>query len=95
MHAWRCTKVTKNQIDRIRKRHKRSMNDSHQSSDPNQTLVDTNVESATTPSVATLREQLRPALLSVFLLTFLTGVMFPMGFSFLRGRCSRRKPRAV
>ena len=54
------------------------MNDSHQSSDPNQTLGNASGVSATTLSVATLREQLRPALLSVFLLTFLTGVIFPM-----------------
>ena len=54
------------------------MNDSHQSSDPNQTLGDTSVGSATTPSVVNLREQLRPALLSVFFLTFLAGVIFPM-----------------
>ena len=54
------------------------MNDSHQSSDPNQTLADTSVGSEITPFVVTLREQLRPALLSVFLLTFLTGVVFPM-----------------
>lgn len=54
------------------------MNDSPQSSDPNQTLGNGSGVSATTLSVATLREQLRPALLSVFLLTFLTGVIFPM-----------------
>ena len=54
------------------------MNDSPQSSDPNQTLGNASGVSATTLSLATLREQLRPALLSVFLLTFLTGVIFPM-----------------
>ena len=54
------------------------MNDSPQSSDPNQTLGNASGVSATTLSVAMLREQLRPALLSVFLLTFLTGVIFPM-----------------
>ena len=54
------------------------MNDSPQSSDPDQTLGNASGVSATTLSVATLREQLRPALLSVFLLTFLTGVIFPM-----------------
>jgi K+-transporting ATPase ATPase C chain len=61
------------------------MNDSHQSSDPNQTLGNASGVSATTLSLATLREQLRPALLSVFLLTFLAGVIFPLAL-FVLGR---------
>ena len=47
-------------------------------SDPDQTLVAANGESATILSVATLRDQLRPALLSVLSLTLLTGVLFPL-----------------
>ena len=54
------------------------MNDPHQFSDPNQSLGNARGISATTLSPATLRKQLRPALLSVFLLIFLAGVIFPM-----------------
>jgi K+-transporting ATPase ATPase C chain len=61
------------------------MNDPHQSSDPDQSLGNASGILATTLSLATLREQLRPALLSVFLLTFLAGVIFPMAL-FVLGR---------
>ena len=54
------------------------MTDSPNPSDPDQTLVAANGESATTLSVATLRDQLRPALLSVLSLTLLTGALFPL-----------------
>ena len=54
------------------------MNNSHQSSDPNQTLVAAHGEPATTSSLASLREQLQPALLSVLFLTLLTGALFPL-----------------
>ena len=47
-------------------------------SDPDQTLVAANGEAATILSVATLRDQLRPALFSVVALTLLTGVLFPL-----------------
>jgi K+-transporting ATPase ATPase C chain len=53
------------------------MNDSHQSSDPNQTPGNASGVSTTTLSLATWRAQLRPALLSIFSFTFLTGVIFP------------------
>ena len=62
----------------IRKRYKRSMNDSPQSSDPTKLLPIQASDQRQRRSVVTLREQLRPALLSVFSLTFLTGVIFPM-----------------
>jgi K+-transporting ATPase ATPase C chain len=54
------------------------MNDSHQSSDPNQTLADTSGGSATKPFIVTLREQLWPALASVLVLTLAAGGIFPL-----------------
>jgi len=54
------------------------MTDSPNPSDPDQTLVARNGEPGITLSVATLRDQLRPALLSVLLLTLLTGALFPL-----------------
>jgi K+-transporting ATPase ATPase C chain len=54
------------------------MTDSPSASDPDQTIGAANDEAATTLSVATLRDQLRPALLSVLSLTFLTGALFPL-----------------
>ena len=54
------------------------MTDSPSPSDSNQTLVAANGEPATTSSVATFRDQLRPALLSVLSLTLLTGALFPL-----------------
>jgi K+-transporting ATPase ATPase C chain len=54
------------------------MTDSPSPSDPDQTLVAENGESTITLSVATLRDQLRPALLSVLSLTLLTGALFPL-----------------
>jgi K+-transporting ATPase ATPase C chain len=59
------------------------MNNSDQSSDPNQTLACTSVGSATTPLVATWREQLWPALASVLSLTLLTGGIFPLALFIL------------
>jgi K+-transporting ATPase ATPase C chain len=47
-------------------------------SDSDQTLAAANGEPTITMFVATLREQLRPALLSVVSLTLLTGVLFPL-----------------
>lgn len=60
------------------------MNNSHQSSDPNQTPVAANGEPATALSVATLLDQFRPALLSVLSLPLLTGVLFPLILFLLR-----------
>jgi K+-transporting ATPase ATPase C chain len=54
------------------------MNDSHQTSDPDQPFDDTSVVSARIPFVITLREQLWPALASVLLLTLLAGGIFPL-----------------
>ena len=54
------------------------MKDSDQSSAPDQTLAPANNELTTSVSVATLRDQLRPALLSVLALTLLTGALFPL-----------------
>jgi potassium-transporting ATPase KdpC subunit len=47
-------------------------------SESNQTLVAANGAPAATLSLATLRDQLRPVLLSVLSLTFLTGALFPL-----------------
>ena len=47
-------------------------------SESSRTLVAANGEPATTLSLATVRDQLRPALLSVLSLTFLTGALFPL-----------------
>jgi K+-transporting ATPase ATPase C chain len=54
------------------------MTDSPNPADPDQALLTANGEPATTLSVATLRDQLRPALFSVLSLTLLTGVLFPL-----------------
>ena len=54
------------------------MTDSPNPSDPNQIFVAAHGEPAATLSVATLRDQFRPALLSVLSLTLLTGVLFPL-----------------
>jgi len=54
------------------------MTDSPNPSDPDQTIVAANGEPATTLTVATLGDQLRPALLSVLSLTLLTGALFPL-----------------
>jgi K+-transporting ATPase ATPase C chain len=53
------------------------MDESSISSDPNQTLGKANGVSAMKLSMATLREQFRPALLSVLVLTLLSGALFP------------------
>jgi len=53
------------------------MNNSHQSSDPKPALA-TSTASATTLTGTILCEQLRPAILSVLLLTLLTGALFPL-----------------
>ncbi|HVO91767.1 MAG TPA: K(+)-transporting ATPase subunit C, partial [Terriglobales bacterium] len=54
------------------------MKDSDPSLDPDQTLESANAELTKSASIATLRDQLRPALLSVLLLTLLTGALFPL-----------------
>ena len=54
------------------------MTDSPNPSDADQTLDAENGEPQTTLSVATLRDQFRPALLSVLSLTLLTGALFPL-----------------
>jgi K+-transporting ATPase ATPase C chain len=54
------------------------MSDSANISDPDQTPVAGNGDPATTSSAAALRDQLRPALLSVLSLTLLTGALFPL-----------------
>jgi K+-transporting ATPase ATPase C chain len=54
------------------------MSDPPNSTAPDQTLVAGSGDPATTLSVATLRDQLRPALRSVLSLTMLTGVLFPL-----------------
>lgn len=54
------------------------MKNSNQSSDPDQTLAPANDELTKSISVATLRDQLRLALLGVLSLTLLTGALFPL-----------------
>jgi K+-transporting ATPase ATPase C chain len=54
------------------------MDDSEHVSDPNPTVADASLGSATTPPVATLREQLWPAFASALILTLLAGGIFPL-----------------
>jgi K+-transporting ATPase ATPase C chain len=54
------------------------MSDSPAPSDPDQNLVAGNGDRTLTLTVATLRDQLRPALAGVLLLTLLTGLLFPL-----------------
>jgi K+-transporting ATPase ATPase C chain len=54
------------------------MTDPPNSTDPDQTLAAENGDPATALSVATVSDQLRPALLCVLSLTLLTGVLFPL-----------------